>query len=79
MELREKIEYSINETCAENGSNTPDFVLAEYLTDCLVAFDKAVGRRDDWYGMKPYPGWDHKSNLIAPSIDQAQGRRANEA
>ena len=30
----------------------PDFILAEYLTDCLRAFDKATVRREEWYGRK---------------------------
>lgn len=49
MALREDIENAINRNSAENGSNTPDFILAEYLTDCLAAFDKAVLRRAEWY------------------------------
>lgn len=31
----------------ENGSNTPDFILADYLIDCLNAWDKAVTRRTE--------------------------------
>ena len=50
MELRKEIEQAINRTSAENGSNTPDFILAEYLTDCLAAFDKASRAREKWYG-----------------------------
>ena len=49
--LRKEIEHVINCDSAENGSNTPDFILAEYLTDCLAAFDKAVNARDVWYGI----------------------------
>lgn len=50
MELRRKIEQAINLTSSENGSDTPDFILAEYLTDCLTAFDKATRTREKWYG-----------------------------
>ena len=57
MELREKIEEAINTTSAENRSNTPDFILAEYLMACLAAFDNAVNTRDQWYNIKPKPGW----------------------
>lgn len=39
----------INAHNAESGSNTPDFILAEYLTDCLDAFDRAVTARQKWY------------------------------
>ena len=50
MGLRQDVEEAINRNCAENGSNTPDFILAEYLEDCLDAFDKATGEREKWYG-----------------------------
>lgn len=48
--LAERITRAINCVSAENGSNTPDFILAEYLTDCLAAFDKASRAREKWYG-----------------------------
>lgn len=48
--LRSDIESAINRHCAENASNTPDFILAEYLLGCLDAFDAAVSRREQWYG-----------------------------
>lgn len=50
MTLRTDIETAINKNSAENGSNTPDFLLAQYLLDCLAAFDIAVQRRERWYG-----------------------------
>jgi len=57
--LRKNIESAINAASAENGSDTPDFILAEYLTDCLTAYDKAVVAREKWYGRpelpKPFP------------------------
>lgn len=51
-EFRKEIEQTINKYSQENESNTPDFILAEYLTDCLKSFDKAVNRREEWYGRK---------------------------
>lgn len=54
--LRERIELAINCTSSENGSDTPDFILAEYLTDCLAVFDKAVSAREKWYGRNASPG-----------------------
>lgn len=39
----------INKHSIEAGSNTPDFILAEYLKQCLEAFDMCVRRRDEWY------------------------------
>lgn len=38
----------LNEHSAEKGSNTPDFILANYLTDCLRTFDHAVSERSRW-------------------------------
>lgn len=49
-EFRAELEILINRHSLENGSDTPDFILAEYLTDCLKAFDKAMTRRAVWYG-----------------------------
>ena len=48
--FRKEIETTINRHSRENCSDTPDFVLAEYLTDCLAAFDKATRERERWYG-----------------------------
>ena len=48
--LRLKIQHAINQCSAENGSDTPDFILAEFLMDCLQAFDYAMQTRTDWYG-----------------------------
>jgi hypothetical protein len=54
--FRKELENLINATSQENGSNTPDFILAEFLIDCLAAFDKASTKREDWYGHRHSPG-----------------------
>lgn len=48
--LKEKIRHVLNCHSAENGSNTSDFILADYLLACLAAFDTAVNVREQWYG-----------------------------
>ena len=53
--IRTDLEQAINRACAENGSDTPDFILAEYLMGCLVVFDDAVKAREKWYGREPRP------------------------
>lgn len=54
--FRKRLEHIINSESRENGSNTPDFLLADYLTDCLAVFDKTVTAREKWYGRGPkYP------------------------
>lgn len=40
----------INTHSMENGSNTPDWILARYLSNCLAAFNEAVNTREGWYG-----------------------------
>lgn len=52
-DFRKELEKSINITCRENGSNTPDYILAEFLGKCLHAFDNAVNQREMHYGRKP--------------------------
>lgn len=48
--LTDDIATALNRHCAENGSNTPDWILAEYLVGCLERFDMASRRRERWYG-----------------------------
>jgi hypothetical protein len=45
-----ELESLINKYSKENGSNTPDYILADYLLDCLNAFDKSVRARHKWFG-----------------------------
>ncbi len=49
-ELRNEIKTVLNRHSRENGSNTPDHILADYLLACLAAFDAAVDSRARWYG-----------------------------
>ena len=48
--LLERIRAQLNAVSAENGSNTPDFILAEYLVSCLAAYERAVNARERWHG-----------------------------
>ena len=50
MDFRKELETVINKFSKENGSDTPDFILAEYLVGCLNAFDRATTQREKWYG-----------------------------
>ena len=44
----------MNRYSLENKSDTPDFVLAVYIEQCLAAFDLAVVARDAFHGFKPF-------------------------
>lgn len=50
--FRLELEQVINRNNVEIGSNTPDFILAEYLLQSIDAFDKAVKAREQWYGVE---------------------------
>lgn len=51
-EFKRELEALINRHSMENGSNTPDFILAQYLLGCLEGFNAAVNAREAWYGRK---------------------------
>ena len=53
MTFKEELTALLNRHSVENASGTPDFVLAEYLMDCLGIWETTVGRRDKWYGFNP--------------------------
>lgn len=43
----------INKYSQERHSNTPDYLLADYMINCLTAYEKAVTRRDVWHSHFP--------------------------
>ena len=47
--FEEALRKLLNTHCMESGSNTPDFVLAAYLVQCLIAFDRATRAIEEWY------------------------------
>ena len=55
MAFREELTNVLNKHSMENGSNTPDFILADYLKRCLAAFDIATQERQKWYGTPTTP------------------------
>lgn len=46
------LERLINCYSLESGSNTPDYILAEYMKNNLENFHNATRLRDNWYGGK---------------------------
>ncbi len=51
-ELEKGLENLINEFSRESDSNTPDFILAEFMMNCLDSFELASNRREVWYGVE---------------------------
>jgi len=52
MTFKRELESLLNKYSKENPTNTPDFILAEYLINCLHTFDEAFKLREAWYGYK---------------------------
>lgn len=48
--VEEEIREVLNRHSAESVSGTPDFILAQYLIDCLKAYNEAVSARAQWRG-----------------------------
>ena len=47
--FKRELEELINKYSKENDSETPDFILAQYLEGCLKTFNIAVQQREKWY------------------------------
>lgn len=54
--LEVQLRKLLNSVSRENLSNTPDFLLADYMMRCLWVFESAIKARDKWYGTTPSPG-----------------------
>lgn len=50
--FQEALRELINRHSMENGSDTPDYMLAEYLCDCLATYETIIVKRERWYGRK---------------------------
>lgn len=48
--FKEELQQLINRLSIDNETNTPDFILAQHLCDCLETFKKSTERRAEWYG-----------------------------
>ena len=46
--LRKDLAAVLNRHSMESGSDTPDFILADYLLGCLDTFNSTVRRREEW-------------------------------
>lgn len=55
-ELTNKLEELLNSVSRENKSNTPDFILAQFMMGCLRSYEAAVNERDKWYSFTPWEG-----------------------
>jgi hypothetical protein len=69
MSFRDDLKNAINRNSVENTSDTPDFILADYLLRCLDAFERASLAREKWYGTHLHIGMDLEKPVSRESID----------
>ena len=48
-EFEKELKELINRHSMENDSNTPDWILAQYLSSCLSSFAEIIRKRENWY------------------------------
>ena len=51
--LAQDIAVLLNKHSMENKSNTPDFILAKFLTECLLTWNRATRERERFFGRNP--------------------------
>lgn len=60
----------LNRFSLEGGSNTPDFILADYLRGCLENWDRVIKRRENWWGFQANGSPCEKPSIGGPgSVD----------
>ena len=67
--LEEELAILLNKYNRESKSYTPDFILAQYILDCLGAYEKAAHKRDVW--------WDEEKNEKGINGKEKIGINAN--
>ena len=76
-EFKKDLEVLINKNSKENGSNIQDVVLAEYLIDCLNAFEKAVAKQSKLHEYPPVWECPRCGKVNAPFVGTCSCHLAN--
>lgn len=63
MSLERELIKLVNSESAENESNTPDWILGQYLMSCLRAFNRATQQRETWHGRDARPTEEIKQKI----------------
>ena len=74
VNFKKELEQLINKHSIENGSNTPDFILAEYLWGCLLNYESIIACRNSWYKSEKEDGYTvkftHEIGVKIPTIGE---------
>lgn len=72
-EFEDALKGLINRHSQENASNTPDWILAQYMGACLAAWNTGVQQRETWYGRDARPGSMGGESQTPPKRPLKQG------
>lgn len=53
-ELKREVAAVLNKYSQENRSNTPDYMLANFMLGCLNVYENTISAREVWFG-RPDP------------------------
>ena len=76
MTFLEELTTLLNRNSMEQRSNTPDFILAEYMLASLRAFETATIARDECYGRAPSRHEEAQTSNTIPAQTTSTGRDA---
>lgn len=71
ISFREELEGLINKHSYERYSDTPDFILANYIMNCLDTFTVITKQREKWYGR----GLKARDNEVNSNMDILQSAK----
>ena len=66
-DLEHALASGLNRYSAENPSNTPDWILAQFLLGCLAAWNQGVQQRETWYGRDARPSGGNGADPVSPA------------
>lgn len=67
MSFDDELRVLINRHCKENGSNTPDFILAKHIDSYMQTLEPFMRERDEWYGLNKTSPINISKNLEEPN------------
>lgn len=48
-DFMKELSVLLNRYGKDSDTNTPDYILAEYLENCIDSFERAIDLRDAWH------------------------------
>lgn len=65
-----RVEEAVNKSNREAASNTPDFILAEFVDGAMKAAERLIKSRDRWYGLDPRPGQSSRERFFTMQLGE---------